>query len=69
MKSRAHFKSHPIHPILIVFPIAFLYGCVVADVLGLMLDRSSVLAAGGYMSVAAVITGLIAGVPGFIDYL
>jgi len=69
MKSRAHFKSHPIHPILIVFPIAFLYGCVLADVLGRMLDGSSVLAAGGYMSVAAVITGLIAGVPGFIDYL
>ncbi|HEV2293251.1 MAG TPA: DUF2231 domain-containing protein [Tepidisphaeraceae bacterium] len=69
MKSRAQFKSHPLHPALIAFPIAFLYGCLVADLLGWLLERPSVLAAGGYMSVAAVVSGLIAGVPGFIDYL
>lgn len=69
MRSRAHFKSHPLHPALIAFPIAFLYGCVVADLLGRIFAWPTVLAAGAYMSVAAVITGLVAGVPGFIDYL
>ena len=69
MKSRAHFKSHPIHPILVVFPIAFIYGCLVADVIGRLLELRTVAAAGAYMSAAAVITGLIAGVPGFIDYV
>ena len=69
MKSRAHFKNHPIHPILIVFPIAFIYGCLIADLIGRFFDLRTVLAAGAYMSVAAVITGLIAGVPGFVDYV
>ena len=69
MRSRAHFKSHPIHPILIVFPIAFLYGCLVADLIGRFLGLRTVVAAGAYMSMAAVITGLMAGVPGFIDYV
>src|SRR4051794_9797737 len=69
MKSRAQIKGHPVHPALIAFPIAFLYGCLVADLLGRMLDRPGVWSAGAYASVAAVVTGLIAGVPGFIDYL
>jgi nitrite reductase/ring-hydroxylating ferredoxin subunit/uncharacterized membrane protein len=69
MKSRAQFKSHPLHPALVAFPVAFLYGCALADIVGRALDRPTVWAAGAYMSVAAVVTGLIAGVPGFIDYL
>lgn len=69
MKSRAHFKSHPLHPALVAFPIAFLYGCLVADLLGRGLGWPSFWAAGGYLSIAAVATGLMAGIPGFIDYL
>ena len=34
MKSRANIKGHPIHPILIAFPIAFFIGTLIFDILG-----------------------------------
>lgn len=69
MRSRAHIRTHPLHPILIAFPVAFTVGAVVADVAGRLLDQASVWTTGGYLSAAAVITGLVAGVPGFIDFV
>jgi uncharacterized membrane protein len=69
MRSKAQIKTHPLHPILIAFPIAFMTGAPLADAAGLFLDASSAWTAGAYMSVAAVVSGLVAGVPGFIDYL
>jgi nitrite reductase/ring-hydroxylating ferredoxin subunit/uncharacterized membrane protein len=69
MRSHVHVKSHPLHPILIVFPAAFTIGALVADVIGRLGDWPTVWASGAYMSVAAVATGLLAGVPGIIDYL
>jgi nitrite reductase/ring-hydroxylating ferredoxin subunit/uncharacterized membrane protein len=69
MRSRAHIRTHPLHPILVAFPVAFTVGAVVADVAGRLLDRASLWATGGYLSGAAVVTGLIAGIPGFIDYV
>jgi len=54
---------------LVAFPIAFLYGCFVADGIGLIFDRASFFVVGAYASAAAVVTGLLAGVPGLIDYL
>jgi nitrite reductase/ring-hydroxylating ferredoxin subunit/uncharacterized membrane protein len=61
--------GHPLHPLLIVFPAAFTVGAPVADVAGLLGDWPSVWTTGAYMSAAAVVTGLVAGVPGFIDYV
>jgi nitrite reductase/ring-hydroxylating ferredoxin subunit/uncharacterized membrane protein len=69
MRSHAQFKGHPLHPILIVFPAAFTVGALVADAVGVAGDWPSLWTTGAYMSAAAVVTGLIAGVPGFIDYL
>lgn len=68
MRSRASFRAHPLHPILIVFPAAFTVGSLAADVGGRLGSWPTVWAAGAYMSVAAVVTGLVAGVPGLIDY-
>ena len=31
MRSKAHFQSHPIHPMLVAFPIAFLCGTLGFD--------------------------------------
>ena len=31
MRSKAQFKGHPLHPMLIAFPTAFLCGAFVAD--------------------------------------
>ena len=69
MRSYVHVKSHPLHPILVAFPAAFTVGCLVADVTGWVGGWPTAWATGAYLSVAAVVTGLIAGVPGLIDYL
>lgn len=69
MKSKASIKGHPIHPILIAFPIAFFFGALVFDVLGRILEKPSFWQTGMYLSFAGVIAGLAAAVPGLIDYL
>src|SRR5260221_419070 len=69
MKSRAQFKNHPLHPALVAFPIAFLYGCLVGDLAGRSLGRPAFWTVGAYLSVAAVASGLVAAVPGLVDYL
>jgi nitrite reductase/ring-hydroxylating ferredoxin subunit/uncharacterized membrane protein len=69
MRSRAHIKSHPLHPILIVFPIAFGVGAPAFDLVGVLAGWPTVWTTGAYLAAGAVIGGIIAGVPGFIDYL
>jgi nitrite reductase/ring-hydroxylating ferredoxin subunit/uncharacterized membrane protein len=61
-------KNHPIHPFLIAFPIGFGTGCLLFDVAGRLGDWPTVWATGTYLSAAAVIGGLLAAVPGLIDY-
>jgi uncharacterized membrane protein/nitrite reductase/ring-hydroxylating ferredoxin subunit len=69
MRSKAHFKSHPLHPILIAFPIAFFTGTLLFDLLGFITDSAMLWQTGEYLNLAAIIFALIAAVPGFIDYL
>jgi uncharacterized membrane protein/nitrite reductase/ring-hydroxylating ferredoxin subunit len=69
MNSKASFKSHPIHPILVSFPIAFLIGTFVSDLIGKFSDNNSFWQTGYYLEIAGIIMGLVAAVPGLIDYL
>jgi uncharacterized membrane protein/nitrite reductase/ring-hydroxylating ferredoxin subunit len=70
MRSKAHlFDGEPIHPILVHFPIAFLTGAFLFDLLGVLLDRPRWWEVGGYLGGLGVLTALLAAVPGFIDYL
>ncbi len=69
MRSKAQFMTHPIHPMLIAFPMAFLFAAPAFDIAGVVMDWPRAWTTGAYLSIAAVVTGLIAGVPGFIDYL
>ena len=69
MRSRAHFRSHPLHPALIPFPFAFLTGAFVFDVLGTLTGAASLCATAGHLVVGGVATGVLAAVPGVIDYL
>jgi uncharacterized membrane protein/nitrite reductase/ring-hydroxylating ferredoxin subunit len=70
MRSKANLLgSHPIHPMLIPFPIAFLVGAFVFDLVGRLAGWPSWWLVGAYLAIAGIATGLIAGVPGFIDYL
>jgi nitrite reductase/ring-hydroxylating ferredoxin subunit/uncharacterized membrane protein len=69
MKSKAQIKSHPLHPMLIPFPFAFLVGAFVADVLGYVYMVPGLWATATYATLAGVVTALVAAVPGFVDYV
>jgi uncharacterized membrane protein/nitrite reductase/ring-hydroxylating ferredoxin subunit len=68
MRSSASFKGHPIHPALIPFPFAFLYGAFFFDLAGRLTGRSSWWMTGAYLSLVGVVAALAAAIPGFIDY-
>jgi uncharacterized membrane protein/nitrite reductase/ring-hydroxylating ferredoxin subunit len=69
MRSAAHFRGHPIHPMLIPFPFAFLTGAFLFDVAGRATGNAAWWATGGYLAVLGVVAALIAAIPGFVDYL
>lgn len=68
MRSRAHVKTHPLHPALIPFPFAFLIGALLFDLLGLMRGNQALATSAGHLTVAGLVAGLVAAVPGAIDY-
>lgn len=69
MRSRASFQGHPIHPGLIPFPFAFLSGALLFDLLGWIVGRSEFYATAGHLTVAGILAGLVAAIPGAIDYV
>jgi nitrite reductase/ring-hydroxylating ferredoxin subunit/uncharacterized membrane protein len=69
MRSRASYKGHPIHPALIPFPFAFLWGAFAFDLLGVWLDQPSWWTTGAHLALAGIAMALLAAVPGTIDYL
>jgi uncharacterized membrane protein/nitrite reductase/ring-hydroxylating ferredoxin subunit len=68
MRSKASYKGHPIHPALIPFPFAFLYGAFLFDLAGRLAERPTWWTTGAYLSCVGILAALIAAVPGFIDY-
>ncbi len=68
MRSAASFKGHPIHAMLIPFPIAFLVGAFFADLVGMIWAAEALWMAGGLLAIAGVVMGLVAAVPGTVDY-
>ena len=68
MKSRAHLKSHPLHPMLIPFPLAFFTGTLLFDLVGFVTDTPSFWQTAFYLEIAGVGFGLLAAIPGIIDY-
>src|SRR6266487_278743 len=68
MRSNANLKSHPIHPMLIVFPIAFFIGTFIFDILGIIADNDMYYAVSYYMQLLGIIGGLVAAIPGAVDY-
>jgi uncharacterized membrane protein/nitrite reductase/ring-hydroxylating ferredoxin subunit len=68
LKSKVHFKGHPLHPILVSFPIAFFIGVLAFDVLGLLYSRNDFYTTAMYLEIAGIGFALIAAVPGIIDY-
>ena len=68
MESRAKLAGHAAHPILIVFPLGLLSTAVIFDVVYLLTDNSTFALVSYWMLVAGLIGGLVAAVPGWIDW-
>lgn len=68
MRSKASFRGHPIHPALIPFPFAFLYGAFFFDLAGRLAGRPALWTTGAYLSLLGIVSALVAAVPGLIDY-
>ena len=69
MESRFKVAGHPLHQMLIVFPLGLLATAVVFDVIFLVTDNPSWTQAAYYMIGAGLITGLVAAVPGAVDWM
>ena len=69
MKSKASIKSHPLHPILIPFPIAFFTGTFLAHAAGWIWDNSRLLDTAYYLNAAGIGFALFAAIPGIIDFI
>src|SRR5262245_30582653 len=69
MESRAKLLGHPIHQMLIVFPLGLLATAVMFDVTYLLPDNMD-MAGVSYWLMAAGLIGVAAAAPfGFVDYL
>src|SRR3546814_18621064 len=67
-KSTARIADHPIHPMLIPFPIAFLVGTLVSDLMYWQTTDAFWATASVYLLVAAIIAAALAAVAGFIAF-
>ena len=68
MRSTAHLKGHPIHPMLIPFPFAYLFGAACLDVFARASNRRDVMRTAKHMRMLGIGSALVAAVPGIIDY-
>jgi uncharacterized membrane protein/nitrite reductase/ring-hydroxylating ferredoxin subunit len=68
MKSKANIKGHPLHPILVAFPIAFFTGTLVFDVLSVLYGNNNFRRTAGYLELAGLVTAGLAAIPGLVDY-
>jgi len=69
MKSKASIGGHPVHPILISFPLALWATSFVVDILFYFTRHSNQLVISKFMIAAGCLGALAAAVPGFIDWL
>jgi len=69
MKSKASLNGHPIHPMLIPFPLALWVTSFVVDVLFYFLRHPTLLVISKFMIAAGCIGAVAAAIPGIIDWL
>jgi nitrite reductase/ring-hydroxylating ferredoxin subunit/uncharacterized membrane protein len=69
MRSTAHLHGHPIHPMLIPFPFAYLFGTACVNLAARAANRPEWIQTAGHMRLLGIGSALIAAVPGLIDYL
>jgi uncharacterized membrane protein len=69
MESKVKALGHPIHPILIVFPLGLLITAVIFDVVNLVTGDATFATVSFWCIAAGIVGGLLAAVFGLIDWL
>ena len=69
MKSKASIGGHPIHPMLIPFPLALWATSFAVDVLFYFLRHPTLLVIAKFMIAAGCLGAIAAAIPGIIDWL
>ena len=69
MESRVKLFGHPVHPMLIVFPIGLFATAVIFDILYLATRNPALTTVSYYMIAAGAVGGLLAAIFGLIDWL
>lgn len=68
MRSSAHIKGHPIHPMLVAFPVAYLLGAAAIDACAMASGRKQWFRTARHMTKLGLGAALAAAVPGLVDY-
>jgi uncharacterized membrane protein len=69
MASKASILGHPIHPMIIPFPFALWTFSLVADVIYIWFDKNQWGVVAFYTLAAGLLGGVVAAIPGMIDWL
>ncbi len=68
MRSTAHLKGHPIHPMLVAFPVAYLLGSACLDIWARAAKRPSLSRTARHLNTMGLGTAMAAAIPGIVDY-
>lgn len=68
VESTAAIAGHPLHHMLVVFPIAFLIGAFATDLVFWNTQDTFWAHASYYLLIAGIVTALAAAIPGFLDF-
>ena len=69
MRSTAHVKGHPLHPMLVVFPFAYLFGSACLDVWSRLSGQTAWLRTARHLNGLGLGSAVAAAIPGLVDYL
>jgi uncharacterized membrane protein len=69
MESKVKLAGHPVHPMLIVFPLGLLATAVIFDIVRIFTGNDALAPVAFWNIAAGVIGGLVAAVFGFLDWI
>src|SRR4051812_19814763 len=68
MRSKLHVAGHPVHPMLIPLPVACAIGALVSDIVAKSAVSDSWYFVGYVLTIGTWTTGILAAIPGLLDY-